>query len=74
MSNFEPTQISVSGQVNWVSDDGRIAIIHGFGYVYADSQNFQFQVGSYVDLDLKLWEKNTENKGKVRRFYVQPKQ
>jgi len=68
------TVIIVSGRINWVSDDGKIAIIQGFGYVYADRDVASFFTkGDHVELSLRLWEKNMDNKGKVRRFYVQSK-
>jgi len=62
------TKIVVSGLVNWVSQDKKCVALAGFGFYYVASVPTSLVKGDYVTVNLRLWEKKTDNTT-IKRFY-----
>jgi len=62
------TEITVKGRVNWLSDDKKQVLVQGFGYVYLNEPAVVSK-GEAIFLGVRLWEKETESGGKLKRFY-----
>lgn len=70
MDKVVEVKIQVQSIVNWVSEDRMCIALRGFGFVYLSSGQTVYSKGDFVSVNLRLWEKTTDQGVKIKRFYV----